>query len=181
MPAGWRNVGPQDQPRRYVLDGTTHEVRLTFARGRLAASLDGADVELGATAVRDGEVVAELGGRRHAASVLADGAVRYVDGSLGAVTLQVEPRLRPPEADEQPGSLHAPLPGAVRRVAVSVGATVEAGELLVVLEAMKMQHSIRSPHDGEVTEVMVAEGDQVESGDTLVVVVAAAEAEKDRA
>ena len=49
------------------------------------------------------------------------GDVVYLDGTLGSVALTVVPRLRPPAAEEAPGSMHAPLPGSVRRVTVSVG------------------------------------------------------------
>jgi biotin carboxyl carrier protein len=56
---------------------------------------------------------------------------------------------------------------------VSVDATpglvVRAGESLVTLEAMKMEHAVRAPHDGVVVEVQVAVGDQVDTGDVLVV------------
>jgi len=64
------------------------------------------------------------------------------------------------------------MPGGVVRVAVSVGDTVEAGQLLVVLEAMKMEHTVHATTSGVVTEVDVAEGDQVETGRILVVVEA---------
>jgi len=54
---------------------------------------------------------------------------------------------------------------------VSAGETyLTAGQLLVSLEAMKMEHSIRAPHDGVVREVLVSPGDQVETAATLVVV-----------
>ena len=62
------------------------------------------------------------------------------------------------------------MPGGVVRVAVSEGDRVEAGQLLVVLEAMKMEHTVQAATSGIVTEVDVAEGDQVETGRILVVV-----------
>ncbi|HLK45176.1 MAG TPA: biotin/lipoyl-containing protein, partial [Acidimicrobiales bacterium] len=58
----------------------------------------------------------------------------------------------------------------VRGVAVSEGDEVSQGDVLVVLEAMKMEHSIRAPHDGTVDAVLVKAGDQVEGGAVLVVV-----------
>ncbi|MHB1711000.1 MAG: biotin/lipoyl-containing protein, partial [Acidimicrobiales bacterium] len=66
----------------------------------------------------------------------------------------------------------APMPGGVVRVAVAVGDRVEAGNLLVVLEAMKMEHSILAATAGTVTQVDVSVGDQVETGRVLVVVEA---------
>lgn len=62
----------------------------------------------------------------------------------------------------------APMPGLVRAVDVSVGDTVEEGQRLVVLEAMKMEHSLRAPRNGVVATVTVAEGDQVTAGQVLI-------------
>jgi propionyl-CoA carboxylase alpha chain len=82
---------------------------------------------------------------------------------------------RPPAfpdlADQAPeGSLEAPMPGKVLRVQVSPGDAVSAGQVLVVLEAMKMEQRVMAPADGVVREVLVGEGDQVDSGQALVVV-----------
>ena len=68
------------------------------------------------------------------------------------------------------GSLQAPLPGSVVRVGVEPGQVVTAGQVLVVLEAMKMEHSVAATVDGTVVEVRVGVGDQVEGGQVLVVV-----------
>ncbi|HEX4305086.1 MAG TPA: acetyl-CoA carboxylase biotin carboxyl carrier protein subunit [Solirubrobacterales bacterium] len=65
-------------------------------------------------------------------------------------------------------SLEAPMPATVVQLRVEPGATVTAGETLVVLESMKMEISIAAPRDGEVAEVLVAAGDQVERGATLI-------------
>jgi propionyl-CoA carboxylase alpha chain len=64
------------------------------------------------------------------------------------------------------------MPGGVVRVAVAPGDRVEAGQVLVVLEAMKMEHAVAAGGPGTVAEVAVAEGDQVETGRVLVVVEA---------
>jgi acetyl/propionyl-CoA carboxylase alpha subunit len=70
------------------------------------------------------------------------------------------------------GSLEAPMPGTVIAVRTEPGATVEAGETLVILESMKMEMSIGSPRDGTVESVLVAAGEQVERGSTLVALAA---------
>lgn len=67
------------------------------------------------------------------------------------------------------GGVAAQLSGRVLRVAVAAGETVEAGQLLLVLEAMKMENEINAPRAGTVKDVPVGEGDQVSEGDTLVV------------
>lgn len=65
--------------------------------------------------------------------------------------------------------LTAPMPGLVVNVPVSAGIPVEAGDVLVILESMKMQNELKAPHAAMVTEVMVSEGDNVEKRDVLVV------------
>jgi biotin carboxyl carrier protein len=70
-------------------------------------------------------------------------------------------------ADEAP-SLGAPMPGRILSVRVAAGARVAKGDVLVVLEAMKMEHAVRAPKDGVVTRVLVSEGQMVGLGDVLV-------------
>jgi propionyl-CoA carboxylase alpha chain len=60
------------------------------------------------------------------------------------------------------------MPGAVLRVLVSVGDTVSAGQPLLTMEAMKMEHQVVSPIAGHVAEVLVESGQQVQSGQALV-------------
>jgi len=62
------------------------------------------------------------------------------------------------------------MPGSVVRVAAEKGRSVSAGDVLVVLEAMKMEHAVRAPVDGIVEDVLVSAGDQVADGAVLVVV-----------
>ena len=68
------------------------------------------------------------------------------------------------------GSCVAPMPGKIVAIKVAVGDTVEAGQALVVLEAMKMEHVVAAPHDGEVVELPVTVGQQVD-GDAILAVV----------
>jgi biotin carboxyl carrier protein len=70
------------------------------------------------------------------------------------------------------------MPGVVLDVRVSAGQTVSAGETLVVLEAMKMEHHMAAPADGVVAEVRVATGQQVENGALLLVFDASDETEE---
>ena len=68
------------------------------------------------------------------------------------------------------GAVHvkAPMPGNILDVKVAAGASVKAGDVLVILEAMKMENEIVAPQDGTVASVNVNKGDTVNSGDTLV-------------
>ena len=65
-------------------------------------------------------------------------------------------------------SVKAPMPGNILDVKVAAGASVKAGDVLVILEAMKMENEIVAPQDGTVASVNVHKGDTVNSGDTLV-------------
>jgi 3-methylcrotonyl-CoA carboxylase alpha subunit len=62
----------------------------------------------------------------------------------------------------------SPLPGVVRRVAVRIGELVEAGDVLVLVEAMKTEHRISAARAGRVRRVLVAEGQEVTAGTTVV-------------
>ena len=65
-------------------------------------------------------------------------------------------------------SVKAPMPGNILDVQVAAGASVKAGDVLVILEAMKMENEIVAPQDGTVASVNVHKGDTVNSGDVLV-------------
>ena len=80
------------------------------------------------------------------------------------------PRFVEPEDQVEAGSTVATMPGTIVAVSVEVGDTVAAGDVLVVMEAMKMELSVTASVAGVVTAVPVAEGDSVEAGAPLVVV-----------
>ena len=65
-------------------------------------------------------------------------------------------------------SVKAPMPGNILDVKVAAGASVKAGDVLVILEAMKMENEIVAPQDGTVASINVHKGDTVNSGDVLV-------------
>ena len=75
---------------------------------------------------------------------------------------------RPAASGSGLSTVTAPMPGVVLSVAVTPGAVVTRGQLLLVLEAMKMKNDIRADRDGVIASVSVAAGDQVRHGDTMV-------------
>jgi propionyl-CoA carboxylase alpha chain len=93
-----------------------------------------------------------------------------VDWVGGHVALTLTPRFVDPADAVATGSLLAPMPGTVVSVAVEAGQQVEAGQTVLVLEAMKMQHRVNAPHGGTVTEIDVKPGQQVAAGEVLAVV-----------
>jgi len=121
-------------------------------------------------------VVLQRAGVRHRFTVTRDGTDLYVDSPLGPVGLCVVDPFPDPEDLVAEGSLLAPTPGSIVRVAVVEGDIVSAGQAIMWLEAMKMQQQISAPHAGTVTAVPVRPGQQVDVGAVLVVIETATEA-----
>ncbi|WP_019357444.1 acetyl/propionyl/methylcrotonyl-CoA carboxylase subunit alpha [Streptomyces sp. AA1529] len=165
---GWRNLPSAPASRRYLDgDGTEHEVRYVWGRGGVAPE-PAAHPGVRAVAVRADHVVLETDGVRRGFDVAVHGDRVFA----GRHAFTARPRLAEPAADTAPGSLLAQLPGTVVRVAegIAEGAEVAAGQPLLWLEAMKMEHRVVAPADGTVTELRVAVGRQVEVGAVLAVV-----------
>jgi propionyl-CoA carboxylase alpha chain len=159
---GWRNLTSQPQTKRYLMHGTEHEVRYHHTREGLTAE--------GVRVVRaDADhVVLEVGGMRRNFEVARHGDQVFVN----ATALTALPRFPDPAAQRAPGSLLAPMPGTVVRIAegLAAGTTVRAGEPLLWLEAMKMEHKISAPVSGTVSALHASPGQQVEVGALLAVV-----------
>jgi acetyl/propionyl-CoA carboxylase alpha subunit len=138
------------------------EVR--FERG--AAALDGERVEFRVADDGAAGELLELEGRRHRIRVARQGDRAFVwcDGEAYEFT-----RARAADrAGAERGDLLAPMPGRIRKTFVSEGEAVQRGQVLLVLEAMKMEHAIRAPRDGTVRHLPHREGDLVETGTPLV-------------
>ncbi|MGD0882948.1 MAG: biotin carboxylase N-terminal domain-containing protein [Acidimicrobiales bacterium] len=184
LPSGWRNNTVDRQ--EITLDCGTRALQVAYRmgrRGRAVAevALDGEVLDVTVGDVTPTAVVLTADGVARRYAVQRFGATSYVDGPDGASRLIEEDR-HPVAADQiGEGSSLAPMPGNVVRVAVSTGDRVEAGQVLVVLEAMKMEHAVHAGAGGTVVELGVAEGDQVETGRVLVVVEADADPEDDGA
>jgi biotin carboxyl carrier protein len=118
----------------------------------------------------DGWIDLEEGGRRHRLHVFRHGHRVWVQGPGGDVALTAVPRFPEAEPEMVAGGLVAPMPGTVLSVHVKSGDTVTAGQLLMIVEAMKMEHRITAPHAGVVGDVRARGGDQVGGGDLLAVI-----------
>jgi len=116
-----------------------------------------------------GGIDAEIDGRRTARQVTRAGDNLYVQSGRGTVDFGVVPRFVVPGAEAPSGGLMAPMPGVVLDVRCAAGDRVEAGQTLVVLEAMKMEHHVRAPAAGAVADVRVVKGRHVENGALLLV------------
>ena len=91
-----------------------------------------------------------------------------VHGPEGDITLGCLPRFPSKDAGELGGGLTAPMPGKVLALKTRIGAEVEKGETLMILEAMKMEHQIVAPKAGAIAAIKVDEGDQVANGELLI-------------
>ncbi|UJW29071.1 ATP-grasp domain-containing protein [Saccharothrix sp. AJ9571] len=167
LPGGWRNVRSAPQHKRFAAGDVEFDVRYVLDRAGLRAE-DHPDVEL--VSAQPDHVVLDLGGVRRSFAVARHEGRVYVDSALGPVVLDVVPRFADPSAALAAGSLVAPMPGNVVRIAVAAGDRVEAGAPLLWLEAMKMEHKITAPAAGVVAELPVEVGQQVELGTVLAVV-----------
>ncbi|MDL5202237.1 biotin carboxylase N-terminal domain-containing protein [Streptomyces sp. ALI-76-A] len=159
---GWRNVPSRPQVKRYTMAGEEVEVRYRHTRQGLEA--DGLRV----VHADAGLVVLEVDGVRRRFEV-----ARYADRLyVNNTALTALSRFPDPAAQLAPGSLLAPMPGTVVRVAqgLAPGSPVQAGDPLLWLEAMKMEHRVTAPVTGTLSALEVVPGQQVAVGALLAVV-----------
>jgi acetyl/propionyl-CoA carboxylase alpha subunit len=160
VPSGWRNN--PSMLRSETLDDVVVEYRLGLG-AEFRVRGERLDVEV-VSAAPDRVVLVADGVRRSFDVDHGDGEV-----FVGPLRFGVAARFVDPADVVAPGSLAAPMPGTVVGVPVAVGDRVEAGDVVVVLEAMKMEHVVRAPEAGIVAELSVAVGDRVDVGTVLAV------------
>lgn len=159
-----------------IIDGKMHRLELERTDGAWDCKLNGRDVHLDAVLAR-----------RDVLSILVDGKAYEVKRERSATDLHLwvgpvrySAELRDPRslrarksggADDQGArKLIAQMPGKVVRVLAPEKTEVEAGQGIIVVEAMKMQNEMKSPKKGVVQKILAAEGTAVNAGDVLAVV-----------
>jgi 3-methylcrotonyl-CoA carboxylase alpha subunit len=151
--------------------GHEHTVDLTFTSGRLSAATIDAQPPLSVSdlSFSGGLVAACIEKARLQARYLLTGTRLHlwVAGGHWDVVLD-DPRLKEFSTTAAKGGLTTPLPGVVAAVVAKVGQAVRAGDVLMVIEAMKMEHSISAPYDGTVKVIHFAHGDRVPEGSQLL-------------
>jgi len=111
----------------------------------------------------------QINSHRFYAHITEAGSEIFINMPFGDVNASVLPRFIEPGNDIPEGGLIAPMPGKVIDVKVKKGSKVKAGDTLVIIEAMKMEHSIKATETGKIAKVMIQLNDQVDNGATLLV------------
>ena len=168
MPSGWTNGRLPNQKVTFEFENTEYDFeykqkrdqKFLFSNNKKAfiysSDEDGIDMI--------------FDGKRHYSRVTVSKNNILVHMPFGDVMLQLKPRFKMPGTEVTIGGLIAPMPGKVIDVKVKKGKKVKAGDTLVILEAMKMEHSIKASEDGTVSELLISVNDQVENGALLMVV-----------
>lgn len=164
IPAAYRNVPSQPRTRTYA--APTGEITVSYSAGFAQHDLD----DVAVISASPTQVVLDVHGVTETYDVTVGAGWVDVDGPHGSIDLTPVPLFVDPADVIVEGSLLAPMPAAVVEVAVVDGQQVVKGDVIVVLEAMKMQHTITAPTDGIVTQLAVSAGTQVESGAVLAVI-----------
>ncbi len=162
-----------------LIDGKKSKLELQLIEQGFRCVLDGREVPVDAQIVAPDILSLVIGenGRRSfevTRERMNDETFVWVGNARYAVEVR-DPRARRTAAASAgdaagPKKLKAPMPGKVVKVMVAVGQEVEAGQGVIVIEAMKMQNELKSPKQGVVTKITAVEGTNVNSGDVLVVV-----------
>ena len=161
------------------LSGNEHEVSLDFDNGIAFAELDGRDYEIEVRELSHGQYLLVDGTKIHRCRVEAKRDSQNVfevvlRGLARDITITDPKRLRSTHSAgaHQAGAAQiiSPMPGKIVRVLVDVGAQVETGTGIVVVEAMKMQNEMKSPKAGMVISINAETGDTVNAGDVLAVI-----------
>jgi propionyl-CoA carboxylase alpha chain len=171
IPSGWRNNASTMQEMQLTHRGDPLVAR--YIRNRDGSFAYDAGEQTGTVRIQDshdGALALEIDGVQRQLSVTSDGLHHWVQSSTGEVALTEIPRFPEQEQEQIAGGYSAPMPGRIVAVHAEPGQQVKAGEVLVILEAMKMEHRIACAEDGAVIEVRVVTGQQVEAGDVLLVI-----------
>lgn len=171
IPSGWRNNYHSPQAVEY--ERGELEIRVRYRHhgsNRFTVWTGEVARDVRVVSWDPPNLVLEEGSHRWTARVRFDGDRTYVHAAGFSVGLARKPRFPDKSLAIPAGGCVAPMPGKVIELRVAEGDVVMAGQVLLIMEAMKMEHSVTAPRDGTVSELMVAAGDQVDA-DALMIVV----------
>lgn len=172
-PQGWDSVA--GECAQFMLDVNGEHVQASLLRRgtRYTVETMGSEVGFEFIAMIENECTLVENGIRRSFSFARNGDVIFLEGESGHLAIR-DITHRPAAAAGAigDGKIKAPMDGAIIDVRVAAGDAVAAGDVLVAMEAMKMEHSLKSPTNGIVTSVSVAVGDQVKGKQVMAVVEA---------
>ena len=172
VPSGWRNNYHTPQLVEYEVGDREVRVEYHHVGGdRFRVWTADGEREVRVVSWEQPHLTLEEGAHRWRARISVDGDRTYVHTPQFSMGLARKPRF-PDKSKEIPaGGCIAPMPGKVIELRVAEGDAVQAGQVLMIMEAMKMEHSVTAPQDGTVAQITVTAGDQVDA-DALLAVVA---------
>ena len=177
IPSGWRNSLMPAELIKYQIGDEELTLEYRSRRdGSFLTMVDDVEQIVSVQSRAGQDISLEIDGRRVAFTVTPDVDRWLTHGPAGQIELIELPRFPDLDRAGLAGALTAPMPGNVVATYVSTGDRVERGQLLLILEGMKMEHRITAPVDGTITELKVQQGDQVANGELLVVLAAEDEA-----
>jgi 3-methylcrotonyl-CoA carboxylase alpha subunit len=170
---GWRSHGVAMRPFAFEFHGEAARAELTYLHdGALTLTIGNVSGAL-AFASNGNSIDIHFAGQRLRASVYTHGESDHVFSQRGATQiLAIDLLAHAGEGEVEGGRLTAPMPGKVISFGVKAGDKVSKGQVLAVMEAMKMEHTIAAPADGVVAELLYAPGDQVAEGAELLRIAA---------
>ena len=158
------------------IDGKSHRLQLSYAGGLWQCMLDGREIKIDARLVGPDVLSVLLGGKSYEIKrERTFGEMHlWVRGVRHAVEIRDPRSLRSrrsgADAETGPRKLVASMPGKVVRILVQEKSRVEAGQGIIVVEAMKMQNEIKSPKAGTLQKIVASPGSTVNAGDVLAIV-----------
>ena len=168
MPSGWTNGRLPNQKVTFEFENTEYDFEYKQKRDQKFLFSNNKEAYIYSSDEDGIDMIFD--GKRHYSRVTVSKNNILVHMPFGDVMLQLKPRFKMPGTEVTIGGLIAPMPGKVIDVKVKKGKKVKAGDTLVILEAMKMEHSIKASEDGTVSELLISVNDQVENGALLMVV-----------
>ena len=168
MPSGWTNGRLPNQKVTFEFENTEYDFEYKQKRDQKFLFSNNKEAFIYSSDEDGIDMIYD--GKRHYSRVTVSKNNILVHMPFGDVMLELKPRFKMPGTEVTIGGLIAPMPGKVIDVKVKKGKKVKAGDTLVILEAMKMEHSIKASEDGTVSELLISVNDQVENGALLMVV-----------
>ena len=166
MPSNWTNGRMPHQRIKLMILKNEIEIKYQLKRNGLFEVM-GTNCKI--HAVDESGIDVEVGSHRFFAQVTRADDQILINMPFGDLDAVIVPRFLEPGNEVPEGGLVAPMPGKVIEVKVKKGDKVKAGDTLIIIEAMKMEHSIKATENGKVTKLMVSLNQQVDNGATLLV------------